>query len=1246
MKYRNLDSGDVLPASWTDAIQEFVGTLATNLRLRLQAANVVEAAASSGSAQASVGPGGLWRYRTTTATATVSGSAGTKDIYVVASANSFATTPDPDTDNTDYNWYLQVLGSGVTPTGNTPLGNPITAYTKVGELRWDGTTTVTWLRQTYGAQDATLPVSPLASQPGQVPLQVVGATAQTAPLLAARIGLAGTDVFTVGADGAITSAVGVAAGSVLSAGTFVDSPAYRVSGTALAASHLSNGTTGTGAVVLAGSPALTGTPTAPTAVTASNDTTIATTALVAAKITAALGGGGGSSFASLSLTGTGKTTLMFPDTTTTTGITWGSDTTLYRSAADTLKTDDSLIVGTNLSVLGTTAFTGAPTGPTAAADTSTTQLATTAFVVAQASSTNPVMDGTVAIGTSLRYARADHVHASDTSRAPLASPALTGTPTSTTASVDTNTTQIATTAFVVGQGYSKLASPTFTGTPAAPTAAPGTSTTQLATTAFVTTADNLKANLASPTFTGTPAAPTAAVDTNTTQLATTAFVLGQASGSNPLMDGTVAQGTSTRYARQDHVHPTDTSRAPIASPTFTGTVTTGPLTMNGTSGSANLAITLSGNALVRIRNATPATLEFADGVGGSMDTTLYRQGAGVLQTPGTMAAKSFSAQPTAVTGAAVGFIMGSGGDAWQRWQVLDNGVMQFGSGAVAPDTSLSRQSAGVMQVGTQAVVVSNDTRLPLYVVSSRQVRDTGESGQVRAGRVLTTTDFVDTPALAIYNLGSTADVSGSGFTLTNKGTVTFGSGVTGAATEAAIFTGSTSQALYLATGSGGEIALRIRTGSWGCWFRTAKRGLAQYMMGKWGTVSQAAYLIGVTAANAIVAFHSTNGSASESVTCSTDVADDRWHFVVVTHDASRLRVYVDGALDGSAAVTTPIFAGTSPFNIGGYAADASTATTGPFFGRIDEAFVTPEVLTEERVRHLYAASLAHTLGQYPNGAVVNVQRVQRGTSFLQSDFPTPASAVRIYNAEAGGASPADDGSNGSALGASGGTIVPVSGPDGRSQYGFATNASAYYYNGTGSHQGTDTGLPGTTTSRSFGAWFKTTSLAGVTVMSWGGTVSGTGDTRLNVNSSGSAVAANGADSATGTYVADGTWHFGVVVEDNAAIDGIKRKLYIDGRCVANSTTLNSITLSGVNRFHVGANNDNTQIFVGSISRAFVYSGALTPEQVHKLYNKGAVSYLYSPKNAGDHVEHADNARVLVNFDTLNGSDVVNIQVAA
>jgi hypothetical protein len=48
-------------------------------------------------------------------------------------------------------------------------------------------------------------------------------------------------------------------------------------------------------------------------------------------------------------------------------------------------------------------------------------------------------------------------------KAPLASPALTGTPTAPTAATPTNTTQIATTAFVKAQGYATLAAPAFTG---------------------------------------------------------------------------------------------------------------------------------------------------------------------------------------------------------------------------------------------------------------------------------------------------------------------------------------------------------------------------------------------------------------------------------------------------------------------------------------------------------------------------------------------------------------------------------------------------------------------------------------------------------------------------------------------------------------------------------------------------------------------------------------------------------------
>jgi hypothetical protein len=238
------------------------------------------------------------------------------------------------------------------------------------------------------------------------------------------------------------------------------------------------------------SPALTGVPTAPTAAADTNTTALATTAYVVGQA--------------------GSATPLV-DGTAAVG------TSLRYARQDHVHPTD-----TSRAALASPTFTGTPAAPTAAADTNTTQLATTAFVVGQASSTAPVIDGTATVGTSLKYARADHVHPTDTSRAALASPTFTGVPAAPTAAVDTNTTQLATTAYVVGQGYAKLASPTFTGTPAAPTAAVDTNTTQLATTAYVVGQGYAK--LASPALSGTPTAPTATAGTNTTQVATTAFV--------------------------------------------------------------------------------------------------------------------------------------------------------------------------------------------------------------------------------------------------------------------------------------------------------------------------------------------------------------------------------------------------------------------------------------------------------------------------------------------------------------------------------------------------------------------------------------------------------------------------------------------------------------------------------------------------------------------------------------------------
>lgn len=112
--------------------------------------------------------------------------------------------------------------------------------------------------------------------------------------------------------------------------------------------------------------------------------------------------------------------------------------------------------------------------------------------------------------------------------APLASPALTGTPTAPTAAGGTNTTQLATTAFVQAAVTALInASPAALDTLNELAAALGNDANFAAT---VTASLALKAPLASPAFTGAPTVPTAAPGTNTTQAASTAFVAAAVAG--------------------------------------------------------------------------------------------------------------------------------------------------------------------------------------------------------------------------------------------------------------------------------------------------------------------------------------------------------------------------------------------------------------------------------------------------------------------------------------------------------------------------------------------------------------------------------------------------------------------------------------------------------------------------------------------------------------------------------------------
>lgn len=197
------------------------------------------------------------------------------------------------------------------------------------------------------------------------------------------------------------------------------------------------------------SPALTGTPTAPTAAPGTNTAQLATTAFVAAGIAAAaspLSNDAPAALADAANAGAAATASRSDHVHPLPPVATTSSKGLMSAS------DKATLDGT--APKASPALTGTPTAPTAPAGTNTTQLATTAFVAGAVSDVvggapaalNTLGELASAVGNDANFATT--IASALALKAPLASPAFTGTPTAPTAAPGTNTTQLATTAFV------------------------------------------------------------------------------------------------------------------------------------------------------------------------------------------------------------------------------------------------------------------------------------------------------------------------------------------------------------------------------------------------------------------------------------------------------------------------------------------------------------------------------------------------------------------------------------------------------------------------------------------------------------------------------------------------------------------------------------------------------------------------------------------------------------------------------
>jgi len=368
------------------------------------------------------------------------------------------------------------------------------------------------------------------------------------------------------------------------------------------------------------SPVLTGTPVAPTAAADTNSTQIATTAFAKAEADAAQAAAEGTASADATAKVATEAGLRVSGDSASVA-TAAADATTKANAAQAAATGAAVATAaTNAAAiyapLASPTFTGTVTLP---AGTITTGMildgaVSSSDIASDAVTTAKILDANVTTAKINDSAvTSGKIAASAVTEGKLADGAVTSGKIADGTIVDTDVSSIAAIAQSKISGLSAsfglkadLASPTFTGTVSgitktmvglgsvdntADTAKPVSTATQTALDLKLTsaTAASTYAPLASPVLTGVPTAPTAAVATNTTQVATTAYVRGEVAALVNSAAGTLDTlgEIATALGNDANLSTTLTSaialKAPLASPTFTGTNTVANITVSGTS---------------------------------------------------------------------------------------------------------------------------------------------------------------------------------------------------------------------------------------------------------------------------------------------------------------------------------------------------------------------------------------------------------------------------------------------------------------------------------------------------------------------------------------------------------------------------------------------------------------------------------------------------------------------------------------
>lgn len=187
---------EILPSWFVNRIQHRLAPL-TKIRLRRANATTVEVSAGADDDAAVVNIAGNWRFvEAAEQAAHPGGAAGIYRVFVTAAEQDIATTPDPNTDLTDYSFGLAIVPDGGTPT---IVPGTVDIFRLVAKVWWDGAA-INSLVQIVGAQ-AFRGIYSVAWNPPSVPAGGVATLTVNVPDVTAQH-VAMASVAGLGFDGA------------------------------------------------------------------------------------------------------------------------------------------------------------------------------------------------------------------------------------------------------------------------------------------------------------------------------------------------------------------------------------------------------------------------------------------------------------------------------------------------------------------------------------------------------------------------------------------------------------------------------------------------------------------------------------------------------------------------------------------------------------------------------------------------------------------------------------------------------------------------------------------------------------------------------------------------------------------------------------------------------------------------------------------------------------------------------------